>query len=90
MRTINGVFIVMLRPFSSLLKRLNLLKQSNDSGSKPNNLPSVMRFYYFKRLLEHIVQALVSDLCCGRAGAAYHTSYMRSHMFKPLIEQKSM
>lgn len=52
MRTINGVFMVLLRPFSPLLKRLNLLEQSNDGGSKP-----VMRFYSFKRLLEHIVQA---------------------------------
>lgn len=54
---INGVFIVLLRPFFPLLKRLNLLKQSNDSGSKPDDLCSVMRFCYFKRLLEHTVQA---------------------------------
>lgn len=86
MRSINGVFIVMLRPFSPLLKRLNLLKQSNDSGSKPDDLRSAMRFYYYKRLLEHIVQALAPDLCCGRPGAASHTSYVCSHMFKPLIE----
>lgn len=59
MRTINGVFIVLLRPFSPLLKRSNQLNQSNDSGSKPDDLRSVMPFcYYFKRLLEHIVQAL--------------------------------
>lgn len=86
MRTINGVFIMMLCPFSPLLKRLNLFKQSNDSGSKPDDLRSVMCFYYFKRLLEHIVQALAPDLCCVRADAAYHASYVCSHMFKPLIE----
>lgn len=87
---INGVFIVLLRPFSPLLKRLNLLKQSNDSGSKPDDLCSVMRFCYFKRLLEHTVQAptpcwLISAVG-GKAGATYHTSYACSHVFKPLIE----